>query len=95
MTNATKKRVRNYTREPLPPNTKDVCVPLQCDNGHKVAFWVQNTEGTEEQPKGEYGEFANGDCVRRTSLDSYAHTHGGCCYRAANRTLHGLDVYTD
>jgi hypothetical protein len=87
--------MKNYSRELDTSTAEDVKVILECDSGHSVSFWVQNTEGTPNQPKGEYGEFAGEECVSRVPLDSYAYRNGGCCYRAAVRTLHGLDIYAD
>ncbi len=65
--------------------TQTKMVRLTCENGHRCGFYPSR-DGT-------FGEFATGEHVQRVPRDSYAYTHGGCCYRAAQDCLHGLDVF--
>ncbi len=73
---------------------KGIIVRLTCVRGHQPGFWIEENLGTADQPRGEYGEFtaepSGCGIVSLVPMDSYAYSHGGCCYRAAVEMLHGL-----
>ncbi len=89
----------------MPKTRKGIIVRLRCTSGHEPGFWIEENMGTADPPRGEYGEFTaepSGNCgigrsahrgVFRVPMDSYAYSHGGCCYRAAVETLHGLHSF--
>ncbi len=67
--------------------TKTKMVRLECGNGHRCGFYPS--------ANGSHGEFATGEHIHQVRRDSYAYTHGGCCYQAAQDCLRGLDVFHD
>jgi hypothetical protein len=58
----------------------DLKVQLACEHGHRPGFWMAADRSG--------GEFSSGEHIWRVPKDSYAYTHGGCCYRAAQDALH-------
>jgi hypothetical protein len=63
---------------------------LKCENGHHRTFYVDDGSRYTRDEPGSVGEFATGEVATRVARDSYAYTHGGCCYRAAVDALWGL-----
>ena len=81
----------NLETETMTTATKQGQMIVKCENGHRQTFyWKSESDPRSLHPEGPCGEFASGEYVYCESRDSYAYTHGGCCYRAAVDALHDL-----